>query len=210
MTKPLLVALRRLLFVPALATALFVSGAVHAAVITPGTPTTAVPTYLSDGSYPPGITVTLAANQVLLPVEIAGANGLQTWQFDVTFDSTVVQQVDPFDGTSGIYGAQFTTGDGSSLSFILGGLPLNAQGLVDDVAGSYPNLLSGATGDGVLAFILFEYLAGQQTNNPNFGIDNPTVQQAPEPGTMLLLAATLLALGGIQRRRGWRPRAAAR
>jgi hypothetical protein len=78
-------------------------------IISAGTPTTTVPTYLSDGSYLFGITVTLGPDQFLLPVEITGAAKLQTFQFDVTFDNTVVQEVDPFDGASGIYGAEFTS-----------------------------------------------------------------------------------------------------
>ncbi len=79
--------------------------------------------------------MTLSPDQFLLPVEITDAAKLQNWQFDVTFDSTVVQEVDSGDGTSGIYGAEFTSGDANSLSFILGGFPLNGLELVDDVAG---------------------------------------------------------------------------
>jgi hypothetical protein len=73
-------------------------------------------------------------------------------------------------------------------------------------------LLSGATGNGVLAFVLFEYLPNQQTRDPDFGIDNqdPPIQRAPEPGTMLLLAAALLTLGWMQRAGGARRRAMAR
>jgi hypothetical protein len=172
-------------------------------MISAGTPTTSVPTYLSDGSYPPGITVTLGLDQFLLPVEITGATKLQTWQFDVTFDSTVVQEVDPLDGTSGIYGAEFTSGDANSLSFILGGFPFNGLDLVDDVAGSYPNppyLLDGVSGDGVLAYILFEYVPGQQTSDPGFGIENPTTTQSvPEPATLALFTGGLIALLGLRR-----------
>lgn len=170
-------------------------------LISTGNPTTSVPTYLSDGSYLFGITVTLGADQFLLPVEITGAAKLQNWQFDVTFDNTVVQEVDPLDGTSGIYGAEFTSGDANSLSFILGGFPFNALGLVDDVAGSYPSLVDGPSGDGVLAYILFEYLPGQQTNDPGFAIENPTTTQSvPEPATLALLAGGLAALLGVRRR----------
>ena len=168
---------------------------VEATVISPGAPTTTVPSYLSDGSYLFGITVALGADQFLLPVDISGAAGLQSWQFDLSFDNTVVQEVDPFDGTSGIYGARFTPGDPNSLSFILGGFPFNGLGLVDDVAGSYPSLPNGPSGNGTLAYILFEYLPGQQTNDPGFSVGNATVQQAPEPTTLALLAIGLLAFG---------------
>ena len=178
----------------ALAAVFLFTGGVNAAVISAGAPTTTVPTHLTDGSYLFGITVTLGPDQFLLPVEVTGAVNLQSWQFDVTFDNTVVEEVDPFDGTSGIYGAEFVLGDANSLSFILGGFPINGLGLVDDVAGFHPSLLDGVTGDGVLAYILFQYLPGQQTNDPGFGVDNVTTQQAPEPGSIALLVVALAAL----------------
>jgi len=168
---------------------------VEATVILPGAPTTAVPSYLSDGSYLFGITVALGTDQFLLPVEISGATNLQNWGFDLSFDNTVVQEVDPGDGSSGIYGARFTPGDANSLSFILGGFPLNGIGQVLGVAGEYPSLLSRPSGDGPLAYLLFEYLPNQQTNDPAFSVDNVTFQQAPEPTTLALIAIGLLAFG---------------
>ena len=177
---------------------------VEATVISPGTPTTTVPTYLADGSYLFGITVTLGPDQFLLPVEIAGATRLQNWQFDLLFNNTVVNEVDPLDGTAGIYGAQFTSGDPTSLSFILGGFPFNVLGRVDAVAGSYPSFPTGPSGNGTLAFVLFEFLPEQQNNNPKFRIENPVVEQGvPEPGTLVLLAGGLMLLGTVRvNRRG--------
>jgi hypothetical protein len=168
-------------------------------IISPGTPTTTVPVYLTDGSYLFGITVTLGVGQFLLPVEITGATNLQNWQFDLLFDNTVVEEVDPGDGSSGIYGAEFTPGDPNSTSFILGGFPFNFLGLVDDVAGSYPSLLTGPSGDGVLAFILFGFLPDQENNDPGFSVEDVTVQQIPEPATLALLAGGLAALLGVRR-----------
>jgi hypothetical protein len=170
-------------------------------IISPGTPITNfadVPPYLTDGSYLFGITVpAFGPDDFLLPVEISGAANLQFWQFTLTFDNTVVSEVDPLDGSAGIYGAEFTSGDPSTLSFILGGFPFNPFGEVDSVAGSYPSLLTGPSGDGVLAFILFEFIPGQEQNNPNFSIQNTTVVQgAPEPATLALVATGLLLLGG--------------
>jgi hypothetical protein len=167
-----------------LCTLVGMSGATGAAVI-------------SVGAFPelsPSPSISIPADTFLVPVQVSGALGLQDWQFDLVFDNTVVEVVDPLDGSSGIYGAEFTPGDPDSLSFILGGFPFNFLGLVDDVAGSYPALLTGASGDGVLAYVLFQYLVGQENNDPGFGIEEVTVQQAPEPGTPALLAAALLIL----------------
>jgi len=147
-----------------------------------------VPSYLPA---PPG-----AAFYV--PVQISGVAGLQNWQFTLNFDNSVVEVVDPFDGSSGIYGAQFTPGDANSQSFILGGFPLNGLGIVDTVAGSYPFLPAGPSGDGVLADILFDFLPGQEGNDPGFSITNVAVQvPAPAVGSGLpgLLAALALLAG---------------
>jgi len=188
------------------ALALLAARAAADPIISPGTPTTTVPTYLSDGSYLFGITVPdpLPAGEFLEPVEITGAVNLQFWQFTLLFDNTVVQEVDPgvvdpSDTSSGIYGARFIPGDPNTLSFILGGFPFNAFGEVDGVAGEYPSLLTGPSGDGVLAFILFEFLPGQENENPNFSVPGESVtivQGAPEPATLVLLASGLALLAG--------------
>src|SRR5262249_6848037 len=138
------------------------------------------------------------ADEFLLPIEISGAANLQNWQFDLLFDNTVVQEVDPGDGTSGIYGARFTPGDPNTLAFILGGFPFNGLGEVDAVAGSYPLVLTGPSGSGPLAFILFQCLDVENCSNPNFSIPTESVtivQGAPEPATLVLLASGLVLLG---------------
>src|SRR6516165_1598538 len=169
-----------------------VAGAVP--IISPGAPTTAVPTYLTDGSYWFGIIIPtpLPPNEFLLPVEISGAANLQNWQFDLLFDNTVVNEVDPLDGTSGIYGAEFTSSDLSSLSFILSGFPFNVLGEVDTVAGEYPLRVTGPSGDGTLAFILFQCLDQENCSNPGVSIrGGQVVQGAPEPATLRLLGSGL-------------------
>jgi len=168
-------------------------------VISPGTPTTAVPPYLTDGSYLFGITIPtpLPPGDFLLPIDISGAVNLQSWQFTLLFDNTVVQEVDPGDTTSGIYGAEFAAGDINSLSFILSGFPLNFLGEVDTVAGSYPALLTGPSGNGPLAYILFQCVPDPATCNGNFSVQGTTVVQgAPEPATLVLLTSGLALLGG--------------
>ena len=148
------------------------------------------------GGFPelnPSPSISIPADTFLVPVQISGAVNLQNWQFDLLFDNTVVEEVDPLDGSSGIYGAEFTPGDPDSVSFIFAGIAFNALGLVDDVAGSNPLLLNGPSGDGVLAYILsscFNSSMDRTNNDPNFTIGDTAVQQqAPEPTTLALLAA---------------------
>jgi hypothetical protein len=178
--------------------ALFLAVAIGLAILAP--PSAEAVPIISVGSFPaspPPYLPPPPAGTFLVPVEITGAANLQNWQFDLLFDNTVVEEVDPGDGSFGIYGAEFTPGDPNSMSFILSGFPFNSLGIVDTVAGSYPSLLSGPSGDGVLAFILFEFLQGQQNNNPHFSIQNAVVQQeVPEPAALALLAAALALLAG--------------
>ena len=161
---------------------------------------------ISVGAFPdlsPAPPVSIPTDTFLVPVQITGASNLQHWQFDLVFDNTVVEHVDPLDGSSGIYGAEFTPGDASAASFILGGFPFNVFGLVDDVAGSYPALLDGPSGDGILAYVLFRFFAGQEANDPNLLIVEATVQQAavPEAPTLALLTAGLMMILVIAVRR---------
>ena len=199
---------RALLFSPAFAALTLFTPLVAAdPVISVGTPTTAVPTYLTDGSYLFGITIPtpLPPGEFLLPIDISGAANLQFWQFTLLFDNNVVQEVDPGDTTSGIYGAEFTDGDINSLSFIDSGFPFNGLGEVDTVAGHYPSLLTGPSGNGPLAFILFQCVPDPATCNGGFSVQGVTVVQgAPEPATLALVFGGLAALGG--RRLGKRAR----
>lgn len=157
---------------------------------------------ISVGSFPvtppPSYLPTPPAGTLLVPIDITGASNLQNWQFDLLFNNTVVQEVDPGDGSSGIYGAEFTPGDPNSMSFILAGFPLNFLGEVSGVAGAYPSLPNGPSGDGVLAFILFDFVSGQEGNNPDFSIQNAGTQelQVPEPGALPLLVCMLVLFAG--------------
>lgn len=164
-----------------------------APTISAGSPSTSVPAALYDpfGSLVPP----LPAEQFLLPVEITGATGLQDWGFDLTFDASVVSPIDVGGLYQSVYQAEFNSVDAilseiTSSGFLLGGV-------LEGIAG----FSSWASGDGTLAYILFEYLPGQAGNDPDFGIeDATTTQSVPEPATLALLAGGLAALSGLRRR----------
>ena len=186
--------LRRLVCSAMLAATFVSASAVHAAVIAPGGQTTTVPATLYDPLST--LTAPLPAGQFLLPIEVTGAIDLQDWSFDLTFDGTVVAPLNLGGLYEGVYQAEFIADDPTTLSNITAsGFPFK-PGVLEGIAG----FSSGASGDGVLAFILFEYLTGQDGGNPNFGIGSPPVQPVPEPGTMLLLTAAVLPLFWRQRR----------
>lgn len=159
----------------------------RAAVISPGSPTTTVPTDLDDplGS----LTSPLPADQFLLPIVITGTNGLQDWIFDLTFDGSVVTLLDVGGLFQSVYAAHFNAIDNTLSGITTSGFP------GPDVLAGISGFSSGVSGDGLLAFVLFEFQPGQSGNEPNFGIANAIItQQAPAPGTLLLLIPALAAL----------------
>ena len=168
----------------------------HAALVTPGTPTTTVPTDLID----PVSTLSspLPLGEFLLPIEISGAIGLQDWTFNLNFDSAVANPMDSGGLYQSVYQAQFNSADTVASNISSSGFPLS-PGLLAGIAG----FSSGVTGDGLLAFVLFAFEPGQSENDPNFTIDEVSLQQAaPEPASTTLLAAGLVILALNRSRRG--------
>ncbi len=170
------------------------SAAAEAATIAPGTPTNSIPAALFDplGSLVPP----LPADQFLLPVGITDASGLQNWGFDLLFDAGVVSPLDVGGLYQSVYQSEFNALDPTLSDIVASGVPL--PGLLAGIAG----FSWGASGDGTLAYVLFQFQPGQEGNDPGFVIDNPAIQQTPEPGTLVLLAAALLTASLLPRRRG--------
>lgn len=158
--------------------------AAHAIIVSIDSTTTAPPAYLG---------ATLGASQFLVAVSATGAVALEQWQFDLTFDPMIVQRADVGGFHQGVFGAEFNATNPAPSNILSSGFDLG--GLLDDVAG----FAAGVTGDGLLAYIGFEYLAGQEGNNPGFEIGGAVVPQpVPEPGS---LALVVLGLGILARRR---------
>jgi len=163
----------------------------RAAIISAGSPTTTVPAALDD----PIATLTspLPAGEILVPIVITGAAGLQNWSFDLTYNGSVVQPLDLGGFFQSVYAAHFNAVDTTLSGITSSGFPnLNVP---PDALTSIAGFSSGVTGNGLLAFVLFEFQTGHETENPGFGIDNPNItQQAPLPGTLVLLIPAFIAL----------------
>lgn len=172
---------------------LLLTGAAQAALITAGTPTTGVPGSLHD----PLATLTdpLPAGRFLLPIEVSGASGLQDWTFDLRFDNAVVTRLDVGGLYQSVYQAEFNATD-ATLSDITGS-GLAVAGALLGIAG----LSWGLSGDGTLAYLLFEYRMGQEGQDPGFDIDPPGPQTVPAPSPLSLMSAALMALAATRRSR---------
>lgn len=175
-------------------TTLMLAGAAQAALITPGTPTAGVPASLHD----PLATLTdpLPAGRFLLPIEVSGASDLQDWVFDLGFDDAVVAPLDLGGLFQHVYQAEFSITDPTLSDITSSGLVL--PGALLGVAGFHS---WGVGGDGTLAYLLFEYRAGREGDDPGFVIDPLGPQPVPEPAVPWLLGSALLALVATRRGR---------
>jgi len=146
-----------------------------------------------------------------LDVAIANVTDLFDYQFDLTFDKTILRADSVLDG------GFLTSGGGTS---VFGGpfvLTLdNTTGLVtvlDSLLGPAPPA-TGVTGDGVLAAIMFTALAtgtsdiglanviledsfgnrlDAQLSGGQVNVNGPAPAPVPEPSTILLMASGLIA-----------------
>ena len=168
--------------------ALLLAGLAKASVVSVGPQTTTVPPYLGS--------VALGTGQFLVPINVSGAEGLQGWQFDFSFDPNVVTQVEPFFTPYyfGLYAARFDASDPNSLSSPTSAGFSFTPGLIEQISG----FSQGANGNGPLAFLAFEYVLPE--SDPRFAVSNVTVTQSvPEPSTLSLVAIVMAGLAFSRR-----------
>lgn len=161
-------------------------------------------------TFQPAITPATVGESVTLTAEISGASNLSAFQFDVTFDPSVLSITDIAEGT-------FLPGAGPT--FFLPGTVDNTAGTVQFVA----DTLLGpptASGDGSLASVTFEAV-GEGTSSVNFAnvllvdsagnLEEPTgtatgtvtvtrITATPEPSSLGFLITALIMFRVVRRR----------
>ncbi len=142
-----------------------------------------------------------------IPVSVSGVTDLQAFQFDLSYDGTVLSVLSFTDvGTD--FEAAATAGGG----FLTGITGFSSSGLLSGVADSMSGLITGTglTGNGVIVNVEFNALMAAVspltlsnvilnfTDQPDLSNGQVTVtggQSMPEPTTLALLAIGLLAFG---------------
>src|SRR5215510_1680436 len=138
-------------------------------VISPGPPTTSIPSSLFDPLA--SLSPPLPGDEFLLPIEITGANGLQDWSFDLNFDDSVVIALDAGGLYQSVYQAEFNGSDPTLSNITSSGFLF--LGSLQGIAG----FSSGVSGDGLLAYVLFEFQPGKQDPFPAFSVSGVTINQ---------------------------------
>jgi hypothetical protein len=161
----------------------------------------------------------------VVPIRVSGAVSLESWQFDLAFDPSLLQANSVTEGPFLAVGGPDTT------LFIPGAID-NTTGIVSLVAASFVGSDPYPSGDGILAEVEFTALANGLSPltlsavflsfvDLEFIIGNGAVcvggaslpdceinGTVPEPATMALLAVAWLTLGWIKQGGGRQRRAA--
>ena len=140
-----------------------------------------------------------------IPISIAGAADLTSWQFDLSFSPAIVQANSVTEGP-------FMSAFGTTL--FSPGVTDNGAGLISLVTDAYVDLEPNPSGDGILADIEFTALSPGVSPltfsnvflnlvDSGFDIGNGQITvtgaaKIPEPATLMLLTAGLALLSGIR------------
>jgi hypothetical protein len=151
-----------------------------------------------------GSQIDVAPNLFVVPVTITDAIDVTAWTFDLRYDPLDVQvnlACDPFGGDAycSLFTGPVTEGDffasGSPFNLLNPGFvaldptTLAQAGLLFAVNGAFGGTVSGASGNGVLAYVEFLKVG---TGTSDVTLENPSVTSVPEPSTLALLASGLL------------------
>jgi hypothetical protein len=165
------------------------------AVVFAGARSAAASPIVTAGPYTPATPI------VSVPIEIAGADDLVAWQFDVAFDPTDLQALSVSEGP-------FTSGSGSFTTLFIPGIIDNISGSISLVAGAYLDLPPGPSGTGVLAIIDFAVLGTgnsvielRNTSVIQNGTSPPGTTPVPEPATLILVGGGLAVVARTRARR---------
>lgn len=161
----------------------------------------------------------------VVPIRVSGAVSLQSWQFDLGFDPSLLQANLVTEGP-------FLSVGGTSSTLFMPGVINNTSGVVSLVAASFLDLEPYPSGDGILAEVAFTALANGLSpltlsnvflnlGDSGFTIGDGSVciggaalpkceinGTAPEPATMALVAVAWLTLGWTKHGGGKKSRAA--
>ena len=158
-----------------------------------------------------GVAIPITATTFALPIEIANAIELTSWQFDLAYDPTDVQVNTACDPFSDVF-CSLITGPVTEGDFFAGGAPFNLlnpgfidldpatltqTGLLFAVQGAYGGFLPAPSGNGILAYVQFITIG---TGGSPITVQNPSVTEnvaaVPEPASVMLLTAGLSLLTG--------------
>jgi hypothetical protein len=174
---------------------------------------------LFHGASATASTISLAAridlpnNRFVVPIDITDGSNVTAWQLDVTYDATDVEVATACDPFADAY-CSFWTGPVSEGNFFSSGAPYNllnpgfvgldvftsAQtGLLFGVSGAFAGVSPFPSGDGTLAFVLFDLMG---PGSSVISISNPSVTSTavPEPGTLIYLTIGLFLMRRATRR----------